>query len=273
MKVVILAGGKGTRIAEETSVRPKPMVEIGGRPILWHLMKIYAAYGLTDFIICCGHKGHVIKEYFAGYGLRNADVTFDFRSGATHYHASAAEPWRVTLVDTGEDTMTGGRIKRVAKYIGGETFCCTYGDGLSDVNIARLIAFHRENGVMATLTAVQPSGRFGAFSMGAQDSLISDFREKPKGDGAWVNGGFFVLEPEVIDLIDDDATVWEQTPMQRLSEAGELAAYRHGGFWQPMDSLRDKQVLDEIWDSGGAPWRVTNAPGRAEPFAIQMELS
>lgn len=256
MKVVILAGGKGTRISEETSIRPKPMVEIGGKPILLHLMSIYSAFGLNDFIICCGHKGHYIKDYFASYNLRNADVTFDFAAGTTSYHARTAEPWRVTLVDTGEDTMTGGRIKRVADYIGDEAFCCTYGDGLSNINITRLIGFHKKQGTLATLTAVQPPGRFGAFTLPAGESRICDFREKPKGDGAWINGGFFVLEPDVIDYIDDDLTVFEQEPLRTLSETGELSAYRHAGFWQPMDTLRDKHVLEDIWETGNAPWKI-----------------
>lgn len=254
MKVVILAGGKGTRLAEETSVRPKPMVEIGGQPILWHLMKLYASHGLTDFVVCCGHKGNVIKEFFATYGLRNADVTFDFRSGDTIYHANAVEPWRVTLADTGEETMTGGRLKRIAKYVGGETFCCTYGDGLSDVDLTALIAFHHRQRRLATLTAVQPPGRFGAFTLSNDETLIGDFREKPRGDGAWVNGGFFVLEPEVFNYIDDDATVWEQEPMRRLSEEGQLSAYRHEGFWQSMDTLRDMLLLQDVWQRGNPPW-------------------
>ena len=259
MKVVILAGGKGTRLSEETSVRPKPMVEIGGKPILWHLMKIYSSYGVNDFIICCGHKGDYIKEYFATYALRQADVTFDFRKGTTTYHREKSEPWSVTLVDTGEDTMTGGRIKRVAPFVGKETFCCTYGDGLSNVNVHKLLAFHRSQGTMATLTAVQPAGRFGTFALAGGATRVDDFREKPRGDGAWINGGFFVLEPEVFDLIDGDPIVWEQEPMRRLSELGELSAYRHEGFWQPMDTLRDKHVLEDIWASGKAPWQIPDA--------------
>jgi len=256
MKVVILAGGKGTRISEETSIRPKPMVEIGGRPILLHLMKIYSAYGLNDFVICCGHKGYFIKEYFSNYLLRSADVTYDFASDTITHHARKIEPWRVTLIDTGEDTMTGGRIRRAAKHIGDETFCCTYGDGLSNVNIPRLIAFHRSQGTLATLTAVQPPGRFGAFKLASDENLIGDFREKPKGDGAWINGGFFVFEPEVIDYLSGDDCVLEQEPMQQLSEAGELSAYRHDGFWQPMDTLRDKHHLEELWEAGEAPWMI-----------------
>jgi glucose-1-phosphate cytidylyltransferase len=256
MKVVILAGGKGTRLAEETSVRPKPMVEIGPWPILWHLMKVYAAHGLTDFIICCGHKGHMIKRYFADYQLRSSDVTFDFQSGTHHYHSNASEPWRVTLADTGEDTMTGGRLRRIAPYIGNETFCCTYGDGLSDVDITKLISFHRSQGLLATLTAVQPAGRFGVFTLGAENSLVSDFREKPHAEGAWINGGFFVLEPAVLDYISGDDTVWEQEPMRRLSETGQLSAFRHNGFWHPMDTLRDVHSLQTIWQNGDAPWTI-----------------
>ncbi len=273
MKVVILAGGKGTRISEESSVRPKPMVEIGGRPILWHLMKLYSAYGLNDFVICCGYKGHVIKEYFATYALRHADVTFDFATGDTQYHSSTSEPWRVTLVDTGEESMTGGRIRRVAKYIGDETFCCTYGDGLSNVNLHRLIAFHKEHGRMATMTAVQPPGRFGAFSLPANETLVSDFREKPKGDGAWINGGFFVLEPGVIDYIDDDLTTWEQEPMNRLSSAGELVAFRHQGFWQAMDTLRDKQVLEAMWSEGNPSWVINPTSTKSSADGTQASLA
>lgn len=256
MKVVILAGGKGTRLAEETSIRPKPMVEIGGWPILWHLMNIYSTYGLNDFIICCGHKGGVIKEFFANYALRRADVTFDFTTGSTSYHGSAAEPWSVTLVDTGEDTMTGGRIKRIAKYLDDDAFCCTYGDGLCNVDIRRLIAFHRNNRTLATLLAVQPPGRFGSFTLAGDDTRIGDFREKPSGDSAWVNGGFFVMQPEVLSYIDDDTTVWEQEPMRRLSEEGQLKGFRHDGFWHAMDTLRDMLSLQDMWNSGNAPWRV-----------------
>lgn len=263
MKVVILAGGKGTRLAEETSVRPKPMVEIGGRPILWHLMKLYSVHGFNDFIICCGHKGNVIKEFFASYGLRNADVTFDFRSGDITYHANAVEPWRVTLADTGEETMTGGRLKRIAKYVDGDAFCCTYGDGLSNVDINALVDFHHRQGRLATLTAVQPPGRFGAFTLGGEEVLVGDFREKPRGDGAWVNGGFFVLEPEVFDYIEGDDTVWEQEPMRRLSEEGQLAAFRHEGFWHAMDTLRDMLSLQEVWQRGNPPWLVPPKPAPA----------
>jgi len=256
MKVVILAGGYGTRISEESAVRPKPMVEIGDRPMLWHIMKIYSAYGLNDFIICCGYKGHVIKEYFARYELSRADVTFDFRNKRVEYHANGVEPWCVTLVDTGEATMTGGRIKRIARFIGDEAFCLTYGDGLTDLNIPALIEFHRQQRVLATLTAVQPPGRFGGFTLEAEQTHIHHFREKPTGDGAWINGGFFVLEPRVLDYIDGDSAVWELEPMSNLARAGQLAAYRHSGFWQNMDTLRDKVVLDEMWKSGTPPWRV-----------------
>ncbi len=255
MKVVILAGGFGTRISEESAVRPKPMVEIGNKPILWHIMKIYAAYGLNDFVICCGYKGHMIKEYFASYLMRHSDVTFDFRNGHTHIHRSGVEPWCVTLVDTGENTMTGGRIKRVRDYVGDETFCCTYGDGVSDVDIGKLIAFHRAQKTLATLTAVQPPGRFGVIQLSAAQTKVDTFNEKPKGDGAWVNSGFFVLEPGIFDYIEGDTTVWEQEPLRRLAEDGELSAYKHEGFWHPMDTLRDKVVLEELWQQG-APWKV-----------------
>jgi len=252
---MILAGGFGTRISEESAIRPKPMVEIGGRPILWHIMKIYMAHGLSDFVICCGYKGHVIKEYFRDYALASADVRFDMREGTTTLLRSATEPWRVTLVDTGLDTMTGGRIKRAARYLDDGPFCCTYGDGVSDVDITRLIAFHREQRTLATVTAVQPPGRFGAFTMRADEVRVPTFKEKPDGDGAWVNGGFFVLEKEVIDLVEGDDTVWERGPMETLASSGQLAAYRHNGFWQPMDTLRDKQVLESMWSEGRAPWR------------------
>lgn len=256
MKAVILAGGYGTRLSEETGVRPKPMVEIGEKPILWHIMKIYSAYGINDFIICCGYKGYVIKEYFAQYYLHMSDVTFDMRNNRVETHHNNVEPWRVTLVDTGEKTMTGGRLKRVREYIGDETFCFTYGDGVSDVNITDLIAFHREQQVLATLTAVQPPGRFGTFKLAEGQTKISQFREKPQGDGAWINGGFFVLEPGAIDYIDGDSTVWEREPLQRLAKDGMLAAYRHYGFWHPMDTLRDKMVLEQIWASPNPPWKV-----------------
>lgn len=256
MKAVILAGGYGTRISEESSIKPKPMVEIGSRPILWHIMKIYSAYGIHDFIICCGYKGYMIKEYFANYFLHVADITFDIQNNRMDIHQNKAEPWSVTLVDTGEETMTGGRLKRVREYIGDETFCLTYGDGVSDVNIQNLIAFHRENKALATVTAVQPPGRFGAFTLKEDQYRIAAFREKPHGDGAWVNGGYFVLEPEVIGYIKNDATTWEQEPMVQLAKEGQLLAYKHEGFWQPMDTLRDKKVLEDLWNSGAPPWKV-----------------
>jgi glucose-1-phosphate cytidylyltransferase len=256
VKVVILAGGFGTRITEESAVRPKPMVEIGSRPILWHIMKIYSAHGLNDFVICCGYKGHLIKEWFAAYGLHSSDVTFDLRARTTEYHSCNVEPWRVTLVDTGESTMTGGRLKRVARHLGDEPFCMTYGDGVSDVDITKLIAFHRASGRLATLTAVQPEGRFGAFSLKQDSDLIEHFREKPKGDGAWINGGFFVLDPAVLASIEGDSTVFEQEPLVALAAQGQLAAYRHDGFWFPMDTLRDRNVLEGLWSTGNAPWKV-----------------
>lgn len=255
MKVVILAGGLGTRISEESAVRPKPMVEIGGRPILWHIMKIYSAAGFNDFIICCGYKGYLIKEWFARYELYHSDVTFDFRAGRTEIHQNGVEPWRVTLVDTGEATMTGGRLKRIASYLGNETFCMTYGDGVTDLDIRREVAFHREQGVLATLTAVQPPGRFGAFTLEENQTRILHFREKAPGDGAWINGGFFVLEPDVLRYIEGDATIWEKEPMQKLARDGQLAAYRHQGFWQNMDTLRDKNYLEDLWQQGNPPWQ------------------
>lgn len=253
MKAVILAGGLGTRISEETHLKPKPMIEIGGRPILWHIMKLYSAHGVNDFIICCGYRGYMIKEYFANYALHMSDVTFNLRTHSMEVHEHHAEPWRVTLVDTGEHTMTGGRLKRVRSYLNGETFCFTYGDGLSDVDIGALVAFHQQHGKLATLTAVQPPGRFGALDL--DNEQIAGFQEKPQGDGAWVNGGFFVLSPKVIDLIDGDATIWEREPMQQLARRGEFQAYRHAGFWQPMDTLRDKNQLERLWQSGEAPWK------------------
>jgi glucose-1-phosphate cytidylyltransferase len=256
MKAVILAGGFGTRISEESAVRPKPMVEIGAQPLLWHIMKIYSAHGINDFVICAGYKSYVIKEYFANYYLHMSDVAIDVRRNETTMLSTAADPWRITIADTGEDTMTGGRLKRVREYIGGETFCMTYGDCVADVDITRLVAYHREHEVLATMTAIQPPGRFGAVSLHHDEPLIRTFHEKPEGDGAWVNGGFFVLEPGVFDYIDGDATVWEQDPVERLANEGRLAAYRHSGFWQPMDTLRDKMVLEERWQSGAAPWRV-----------------
>jgi glucose-1-phosphate cytidylyltransferase len=256
MKAVILAGGLGTRLSEETSVRPKPMVEIGGKPVLWHIMKIYSSHGINEFIICCGYKGYVIKEYFANYFLHMSDVTFDMRFNQMNVHSGYAEPWRVTLVDTGDNTMTGGRLRRVKEHIGNEAFCFTYGDGVSNVNITELINFHKEQNSLATLTAVQPPGRFGAIVLGQEQTKITSFREKPEGDGAWINGGYFVLEPDVINLISDDSTVWEQTPLEKLAEMEQLSAYKHFGFWQPMDTLRDKNYLEDLWKSGKAPWKV-----------------
>jgi glucose-1-phosphate cytidylyltransferase len=254
MKVVILAGGYGTRISEETHLRPKPMVEIGGRPILWHIMKTYSSYGLNDFIICLGYKGYVIKEYFANYFMHMSDVTFDLRQNTTTLHHGHAEPWKVTLVDTGEATQTGGRLKRVAEYLDAEDFCFTYGDGLSDVNVGRLIAFHKEQGRLATVSSVQPPGRFGMLTM--NDGRIVGFSEKPPGDGNWVNGGFFVLSPKVLSYLEGDETVWERQPLERLARDGELSGFAHRGFWQPMDHLRDKHNLEELWASGKAPWKV-----------------
>ncbi len=255
MKAVILAGGLGTRISEETHLKPKPMIEIGGKPILWHIMKIYAHHGINDFVICCGYKGYLIKEYFANYFLHMSDVTFDMRNNSMQVHQQSAEPWRVTLIDTGDETMTGGRLKRVAPYLQGEeAFCFTYGDGVSDVNITQLIAFHTAQKVQATLTATYPPGRFGALDMAGHK--VQSFKEKPKGDGGMINGGFFVLSPQVIDLIDGDDCIWERAPLETLAEQGQLAAYQHHGFWQPMDTLRDKTHLEELWQSGQAPWKV-----------------
>ena len=255
MKAVILAGGLGTRISEETSTRPKPMIEIGGKPILWHILKTYSYHGINDFVICCGYKGYVIKEYFANYFLHMSDVTFDVGKNSMEVHQRNAEPWRVTLVDTGEGTMTGGRLKRVANYVKNEeAFCFTYGDGLCDVNITELLAFHKAQNVEATLTGTIPPGRFGALELNG--SKVNSFREKPKGDSAMINGGFFVLSPKVIDYIKDDSTTWEREPLERLAKEGNLAAYQHNGFWQPMDTLRDKVHLEELWQSGKAPWKV-----------------
>ena len=254
MKVVILAGGLGTRMSEETGIRPKPMVEIGGRPILWHIMKIYSSYGLNDFIVCLGYKGYVIKEYFANYFLHMSDVTFDMEKNTMQVHQKHAEPWRVTLVDTGDDAMTGGRLKRVREYLDDEDFCFTYGDGVSNVNIRELIAFHREQGTLATVTAIQPPGRFGALDL--KGSLITAFREKPDGEGSWINGGYFVLSPRALNLIENDETVWERGPMERLASEHQLSAYIHTGFWQCMDTLRDKNLLESLWQSGKAPWKV-----------------
>lgn len=254
MKCVILAGGLGTRISEESVLKPKPMIEIGGKPIIWHIMKIYSAHGIDDFVVCLGYKGYVIKEYFANYFLHMSDVTIDMKNNKMEVHQKGAEPWRVTLVDTGEDTQTGGRLKRVAPYLGNEDFCFTYGDGVADVNIRELIAFHKSSKVKATLTAVQPPGRFGSLVL--EDQLITSFQEKPKGDGGWINGGFFVLSPKVIDLIEGDSTVWERGPLESLAREYQLAAHFHRGFWQPMDTLRDKNHLEELWAGGNPPWRV-----------------
>jgi glucose-1-phosphate cytidylyltransferase len=254
MKAVILAGGLGTRISEETHLKPKPMVEIGGRPILWHVLKVYASHGINEFVICAGYKGYLIKEYFANYFLHMSDVTFDMTNNEVEVHQRRSEPWRVTIVDTGEMTQTGGRLKRVKDYLGGEPFCFTYGDGVGDVDIARLVAYHRSEGRKATLTGVQPPGRFGALEI--DGTRVRSFQEKPEGDGGWINGGFFVLEPSVVDLIEDDSTVWERKPLETLAKAEQLSIYKHHGFWQPMDTLRDKQLLDELWASGNAPWKV-----------------
>ncbi|MGH1394858.1 MAG: glucose-1-phosphate cytidylyltransferase [Trichormus sp.] len=256
MKAVILAGGLGTRLSEETSIRPKPMVEIGGKPILWHIMKTYSAHGINDFIICCGYKGYVIKEYFANYFLYMSDVTFDMRFNQMNVHSGYAEPWRVTLVNTGDQTMTGGRLKRVREHLGNETFCFTYGDGVSNVNITELIKLHQQQKTLATLTAVQPAGRFGAISLAQEQTKITSFREKQDGDGAWINGGYFVLEPAVIDFIADDSTVWEKEPLEKLADLEQLSAFKHNGFWQPMDTLRDKNYLEELWKNNQAPWKV-----------------
>ncbi len=256
MKAVILAGGLGARLSEETAVRPKPMVEIGGRPILWHILKIYSSHGINEFIICCGYKGEVIKEYFANYYRNSADITFDLRHNEMEVHRCEAEPWRVTLVDTGDRTMTGGRLKRIRDHLDDGSFCLTYGDGVTNVDIGKLVQFHRSQKTAATLTAVQPPGRFGAFTMETGQSKILHFREKPDGDGAWINGGFFVLEPSVLEYIEDDSTVWEAEPMNRLAHDGELSAWRHDGFWHPMDTLRDKNYLEQLWESGKAPWKV-----------------
>jgi len=258
MKIVILAGGFGTRLSEETGVRPKPLVEIGGKPIIWHIMKMYSHYGHNDFIICCGYKGYMIKEFFANYFLHHSDVTFDIKNNKMEIHTNNVEPWKVTLIDTGETSMTGGRIKRIKEYVGDETFFLTYGDGVSDVNLENLLNFHKENKLLATLTAVQPPGRYGAFNLREVDSKITSFKEKPKGDGhetAWINGGFFVLEPKIFDYIEGDNTVWEGEPMENLAHEHQLSAFKHTGFWQSMDSLRDKNVLEEEWKSGQAKWK------------------
>jgi glucose-1-phosphate cytidylyltransferase len=253
VKAVILAGGIGTRLSEETDVRPKPMVDIGGRPILWHIMKIYSSHGVSDFVVCLGYKGYLVKEYFANYFLHMSDVTFDIAANTMEVHQNAAENWRVTLVDTGDATMTGGRLKRVASYLDEEDFHFTYGDGVADIDLGALVAFHRDQGVLATVTAVEPPGRFGALEL--EDDRVVNFAEKPHGDGGWINGGFFVLSPEVVRYIDDDATSWEREPLSRLASDRQLAVYKHSGFWHPMDTLRDKNHLQRLWETGQAPWR------------------
>lgn len=253
MKAVILAGGLGTRISEETHLKPKPMVEIGGKPILWHVMKLYSAHGINDFVICAGYKGYIIKEYFANYFLHMSDVTFDMDLNQMQVHHRRSEPWRVTIADTGDSTMTGGRLKRIREYVGNDTFCCTYGDGLSDLDINDVIEHHKREGCLATLTGVLPPGRFGALeTVGAR---VVSFQEKPTGEGGLINGGFFVLDPKVLDYIEGDTTIWERQPMERLAKEGQLSVYRHGGFWQPMDTLREKTYLEELWASGKAPWK------------------
>lgn len=254
MKAVILAGGLGTRISEETAIRPKPMVEIGGRPILWHILKIYSHYGINDFVVCLGYKGYIIKEFFANYFLHTADVTFHMNENRMEVHDSMAEPWRVTLIDTGDATQTGGRLKRVGKYIeNDEAFCLTYGDGLTDIDVRKSIEFHQQHGKLATMSAVQPAGRWGSLDM--DGTKITAFREKPAGDGAWINGGFFVLSPKVLDYIQGDETIWERDPLEQLAKEGNLNAYQHSGFWQPMDTLRDKKHLEELWEGGAPPWK------------------
>jgi glucose-1-phosphate cytidylyltransferase len=254
MKAVILAGGLGTRLAEETSIRPKPMVEVGGRPILWHILKHYSRHGINEFVVCLGYRGYVIKEYFANYFMHMSDITFDLAKNEMEICQRHCEPWRVTLIDTGEDTQTGGRLRRVAKYVGDETFCFTYGDGVSDVDLTALVAFHRRQGRLATLTSVQPQGRFGALDI--EGGRITRFEEKPQGDGTWVNGGFFVLEPQVLSYIEGDATPWEREPLEALAREGQLSAWTHRGFWQPMDTLRDKMKLEDLWQRGVAPWKT-----------------
>ena len=254
MKAVILAGGVGSRLSEETALRPKPMLEIGGKPMLWHIMKLYSAHGIDEFVVCLGYRGYVIKEYFANYYLHTCDVSFDVANNTMDVHQSTAEPWKVTLVDTGEDTMTGGRLKRALRYVDDEDFCMTYGDGVADVDIGALVAFHREQRTLATVTAIQPPGRFGAMEVDGDRAV--GFREKPEGDGGWVNGGFFVLSPRVGDYIEGDASAWEREPSERLARERQLAAYRHHGFWQAMDTLRDKNQLEGLWQSGRAPWKT-----------------
>ncbi len=254
MKAVILAGGLGSRISEETHLKPKPLIEIGSMPILWHIMKIYSKYDITDFVVCCGYKGYLIKEYFANYFLHSSDVTIDIMNNKMDVHRKSAEPWKITLVDTGLDTMTGGRLRRVKNFVENETFCFTYGDGLGDVNVSELIKFHKNQKTIVTVTSVQPPGRYGLLDI--QGNKISKFIEKPSGDGNWINGGFFVLEPKVFDYLRDDSTVWEREPLEKLSKDGQLSAYKHTGFWQPLDTLRDKNYLEKLWASGKAPWKI-----------------
>ena len=254
MKAVILAGGLGTRISEETQNRPKPLIEIGGMPILWHIMKTYSSHGISDFVICCGYKGYMIKEYFANYFLHMSDVTFDMKNNEMNVHRKSAESWNITLVDTGINTMTGGRLKKIQKYVDNETFCFTYGDGLANISIRELIEFHKNNNTLATVTAVQPPARFGALEL--DGNKVVSFKEKPPGDGNWINGGYFILEPTVFDYVEGDSTVWEKEPVENLSKNNQLSAYRHSGFWQPLDTLRDKNKLEDLWSSGSPPWKV-----------------
>ena len=254
MKAVILAGGLGTRISEETQNRPKPLIEIGGMPILWHIMKTYSSHGISDFVICCGYKGYMIKEYFANYFLHMSDVTFDLKNNEMNVHRKSAESWNITLVDTGINTMTGGRLKKIQKYVDNETFCFTYGDGLANISIRELIEFHKNNNTLATVTAVQPPARFGALEL--DGNKVVSFKEKPPGDGNWINGGYFILEPTVFDYVEGDSTVWEKEPVENLSKNNQLSAYRHSGFWQPLDTLRDKNKLEDLWSSGSPPWKV-----------------
>jgi glucose-1-phosphate cytidylyltransferase len=257
VKAVILAGGLGSRLSEETALRPKPMVEIGGKPILWHIMKLYSAHGIDDFVICLGYRGYMVKEYFANYYLHTCDVSLDVAQGTMEVHRSTTEPWRVTLIDTGDGAQTGGRLLRALPYVGDDDFCLTYGDGLADVDLAASIDFHRSHGLLATVTAVQPPGRFGALELDGDGDRVASFEEKPQGDGSWMNGGFFVLSPAAVrDYVADETTVWEQEPMRRLARDGQLASFQHNGFWQPMDTLRDRNQLEALWDSGHAPWRV-----------------
>lgn len=254
MKAVILAGGIGSRLSEETAIRPKPMVEIGRKPILWHILKIYSAHGVNDFVICLGYKGYLIKEYFANYFLHTSDVTFDMRNNAMEVHQKFAEPWKITLVDTGDNTMTGGRLKQIQPYLDNEDFCFTYGDGVGDIDIQAAIALHRKNKTLATVTAVMPDGRFGAIEH--ENNFVKSFVEKPKGDGGWINGGFFVLSPKVLNYISDEQTIWEREPMQKLASENQMSVYFHHGFWQPMDTLREKHYLEQLWESGDAPWKI-----------------